>query len=185
LTLAKPGLYLAPAAPQKTFSETPLRRRYFFGGTVMAFVSRLLAATLMVCACAPRAYEERERTGQTRATGDVVTSLEVKVVPDSVQLILHATNPTPGPLTLDFNTAQRYDFAILDTGGREVWRWSAERMFAQATGSERLEPGATVEYRGVWATPKPGRYVARGSVVATGRQLEGQIEFEVGAESAR
>jgi hypothetical protein len=139
----------------------------------------LLALLVAVSACASPPVEEQPAVVETRAVEDVVTSLEVKVIRDSVQLVLHATNPTSRPLTLEFSTAQRYDFVVSDANGREVWRWSADQMFAQALGREVLAPGATRQYREVWVGARPGRYIARGQVPASGRRLETQLEFEV------
>jgi hypothetical protein len=141
----------------------------------------MLAVVLIVSACAsPAVEEQRSVVMESPQVQDVVTSLEVKVIRDSVQLVLHATNPTSSPVTLEFSTAQRYDFVVTDANGREVWRWSADRMFAQALGREVLAAGATRQYREVWVGARPGRYTALGRVTASGRQLETQLEFEVG-----
>jgi flagellar hook assembly protein FlgD len=37
------------------------------------------------------------------------------------------------PMTLYYRTSQRYDLAVIDSQGQEVWRWSRNRAFAQVT----------------------------------------------------
>ena len=53
---------------------------------------------------------------------------------------LKVINDTPKPVRLSFRTAQRFDLVMEDKQGREVWRWSAGRLFAQVLGHETLGP---------------------------------------------
>lgn len=45
------------------------------------------------------------------------------------------------PVTFSFPSSQRYDFAITNSTGVEVWRWSDDKFFMQALGSLTLKPG--------------------------------------------
>jgi hypothetical protein len=54
---------------------------------------------------------------------------------------LHITNVTASRWTLEFATAQRYDFEVADAVGERLWRWSDDMMFAQALGRKVLAPG--------------------------------------------
>jgi hypothetical protein len=47
-------------------------------------------------------------------------------------------NTSPAPLVLDFSSAQRFDIAIRNEAGAEVYRWSAARGFAAVIGSETI-----------------------------------------------
>jgi hypothetical protein len=139
----------------------------------------LVSGMFFGLACARRA--EPEGGSSAPVAEDVVSSLEVKVGRDSVELILHATNPTSKPVTLEFNSGQRYDFLILDAGGRTVWQWSSDRMFAQMVGSEVLAPGKGLQYRAVWnPAGKRGSFVGVGRLTVRGRPLEQRAQFEVG-----
>lgn len=137
-------------------------------------------AILLACACARHAEPGAASTEGGTVAEDVVSSLVVKVGHDSVELVLHATNPTSKPVTLEFSSGQRYDFLILDAAGRTVWQWGQDQMFTQSLGSEVLAPGQGLQYRAVWnPVGKRGRFVAVGRVTARGRPLEQRTEFEV------
>ena len=57
--------------------------------------------------------------GPTTGAGPVLATLR-----------LHVNSKLP--LTLTFTSGQEYDFALLDSAGLTVWRWSASRTFLQA-----------------------------------------------------
>lgn len=48
------------------------------------------------------------------------------------------------PVTFRFPTSQRYDFAIKNSDGVEVWRWSRGKYFAMVLGSLTLQPGQAI-----------------------------------------
>ncbi len=95
-------------------------------------------------------------------------------------MTLRLTNRTDQEIPLPFLTAQRYDVVVLDAHGKEVWRWSADRMFAQVLGEERLKPGGALTYRaripGILA---PGRYTVRGVVPAAGASISTSVQITV------
>lgn len=49
----------------------------------------------------------------------------------TVVATLVVTNRTAEPALLRFLTTQRYDFAITDQAGKDVWRWGADMMFGR------------------------------------------------------
>lgn len=59
---------------------------------------------------------------------------------EPIMLTLRVVNGTSKPVRLSFRTAQRFDLVVEDGSGREVWRWSAGRLFAQVLGEETLAP---------------------------------------------
>jgi hypothetical protein len=95
----------------------------------------------------------------------LVSSLSVETEGDTVVLTLQVTNPDEAPVTVTFPSAQTYDFAVRDAGGRELWRWSAERGFGQAVQTRTLAPGATWTFGERW-TPPAG---VRGELTAVAR----------------
>jgi len=60
------------------------------------------------------------------------------------------------PLTLSFSSGQEYDFALKDSAGTTLWRWSASRTFLQALHQRIVadEWSATVEIP--WPTTSGG-----------------------------
>ena len=54
---------------------------------------------------------------------------------------LATRNTTPDPLTLQFTSGQRFDIAIRNAAGEDVYRWSATRTFPAVLGSETISGG--------------------------------------------
>lgn len=83
-------------------------------------------------------------------------------------------------VTLTFATTQRYDFALTDGSGREVWRWSSDRAFGQAIGEETLEPGGRRSYSERLRAPAaPGPYRLAGTIVVMGAPLTASAPITV------
>jgi len=68
---------------------------------------------------------------------------------EPIQMALTITNPRKEAVTLYYRDAQRYDFFVV-SGDQEVWRWSADQLFAQVLGQETLAPGHYLVYRETW-----------------------------------
>ncbi len=68
----------------------------------------------------------------------LVTDKPVYARGEPVHMSFEVANPGVTPVTLQFTSAQRFDMAIADEAGRDVWRWSAGRMFAAVLGEEVL-----------------------------------------------
>ena len=108
-----------------------------------------LAAAALLAACPAPSATPAPAGPAANASEPLVTTLQVETAADSVRFSLAVTNAAAAPVELRFNTAQRYDFAVLD-GTREVWRWSADRGFGQALGTEVLAPGETRTWSEAW-----------------------------------
>jgi hypothetical protein len=117
------------------------------------------------------------------APPELGSALNVTVAGDSVRLELHITNVSGGPLTLEFATAQRYDFEVEEAAGGLAWRWSDEMMFAQVLGEERLEAGESRRYTAGWSAPGgSGDYVARGRLTSTNYPVDLRTQFRLPVE---
>jgi hypothetical protein len=110
----------------------------------------------------------------------LAAELEVKVG-NGVELALRVTNNTTGKLELLFPSGQTHDFTVVDSTGREVWRWSEGRMFTQIVQNRILDSnGGTLAIDAAWrSTIPPGRYVAIASLLSENKPLEERVEFEV------
>jgi hypothetical protein len=84
-------------------------------------------------------------------------------------------------LTLHFATAQRCDFVIQDTSGAILWRWGADRMFAQVTGTETLGSSRTeLVCRERFTAPRAaGVYRLVGAVLAADRPMSATVSVVV------
>jgi hypothetical protein len=110
---------------------------------------------------------------------ELVSSLQVQVEDSDIRLTLHVTNFTAVPLVLEFMTGQRHDFDVYQAG-QLVWRWSADRFFTQALGSEEIGPGETRSYEARWqAEGRSGVFEAAGRVTAANRSIEQRAEFRI------
>ena len=98
----------------------------------------------------------------------------------AVTLTFHVTNNSDKHLELLFPSGQTHDFVVLDSAGRAVWRWSADRMFTQALQNQLLESGETTTFDGRW---EPGALRGRFTAVATlkseNHPIESRVEFSL------
>lgn len=87
---------------------------------------------------------------------------------ESVPMTLALKNIGDEPLTLRFSSGQQYDF-IVARSGKEVWRWSADKVFIQVLGSLTLAPGETREFKQTWQQKdNEGQQVPAGEYEITG-----------------
>ncbi|MEY7847827.1 BsuPI-related putative proteinase inhibitor [Natrarchaeobius sp. A-rgal3] len=109
-------------------------------------------------------------------------SLEATVSTDgggrTVAFAFTATNAGSDPLELQFADAAKAEFLVQDEG-REVWRFTEGRAFAQMLGSERLAAGESTSYEGEWDDPMTGSYTAVAELRAREHDCEARTEFDV------
>jgi intracellular proteinase inhibitor BsuPI len=91
----------------------------------------------------------------------------------TVTFSLAVDNPGPVPVRATLPSGQRYDLAVF-AGEAEVWRWSADRDFADAEAERSFSPGVTLlghvtwEWRDTAGAPlPPGTYRVVGELTAT------------------
>lgn len=110
----------------------------------------------------------------------LASSLSVQVHEDSVRFRLDVTNTTGAPLVLEFPSAQRFDFAVADGTGTEIWRWSADMGFAQVLGADTLAAGATRSYEAAWARGgRTGLHEVAARLTSLNHPVDLRTEFEV------
>jgi len=100
----------------------------------------------------------------------------VRGEPVTLRLVLH--NRGSAPRQLQCPSARTYDVRIVAPGGREIWRWSQGRMFAQMVTDIVVGSGESREFRATWdqksnegAAVPPGRYEAEGWIPALGTEI--------------
>ena len=99
---------------------------------------------------------------------------------EPIELTLALMNGDSQPLTLRFMTAQRYDFTIHDRRGQQVWRWSAERFFAQVLGEETIPPGNALSYRVTVRQSFPaGQYTVTGVIPTAEGRVSASLHIEI------
>ena len=164
--------------------------------------SRILISVLCVgaiaLACGPRAHNDAAAPTKSRALAaqssthtpvttteqkpQVVARLAVERQDASVHFALHVINATKKRVELTFPSGQRYDFVVMDSVGREMWRWGTGRMFTQVLRNTPLGGGESLDIEETWrnALLPPGRYTAKAVLASENFPLADQIEFTVG-----
>jgi S-layer homology domain. len=70
-----------------------------------------------------------------------------KIGTDSMELKLEITNNTKQTVTINHSSGQKYDFTLLDSEKKDIYRWSADKSFIQMLTATEIEPGKTVEFK--------------------------------------
>ncbi len=147
----------------------------------------LLCVAALAFACGPRTRGESRSTGRTSSAATTVArnnatplapSLDVSIE-DGVRFAFHVVNSGAKKLELKFPDGRTHDVVVLDSVGREVWRWSEGRMFTQAMQAKVLRTSDELRYTGAWQDPKPGTYVAIATLASANYPIERRVEFTV------
>jgi hypothetical protein len=69
---------------------------------------------------------------------------------EPVPVSVGVTNTGSGPVSLTFNSGQRYDLVIRRPRGDEVWRWSYDKAFIQVIQTVKLQPQGSLAYTAAW-----------------------------------
>ncbi len=98
----------------------------------------------------------------------------------AIHFSLDLTNASKKNFELEFPSGQEYDFAVLDSTGREVYRWGKERMFTQSLQNRLLGGGETMRYeeRADKALPN-GSYVAVATLRSSNFPVQERVPFQL------
>jgi hypothetical protein len=170
------------------------------------FLIPMLCVGAVAFACGPRAHNEASapkkkgaslaqvhkaalqvrQQGTPRADSKepkaaMAAQLYVHATDSTIRLALHVVNTSKRRVELTFPSGQTYDFVILDSLGREVWRWGNGRMFTQALRNKLLAGGETLDLEETWtsSTLTPGKYTARALLTSENYPLVQQADFTV------
>jgi len=143
----------------------------------------LLCAGALVLACGPRAHSNEAASNTTQHVTDsgavLATSLNVSIG-GGVQFAFHVTNNGEKGIELRFPSSQTHDFVVLDSLGREVWRWAGDRMFTSAMQTKMLGVRETMKVEEDWdPAGKKGRFTVVAKLTSRNHPLEEQAEFAV------
>ena len=104
--------------------------------------------------------------------------LDVTVAEESVWFTFTVTNTGPDEVNLQFADACKADFTVLDEG-REVWRYTEGRVFAQVIGDETIPPDESITYDGEWTDPQSGEFTAVAELCAQDEHCDARADFAI------
>src|SRR5271155_3962945 len=127
----------------------------------------LVCAAVLAFACGPRPSTGEStgvaRTSRARASsqnGPALVSTLAVVVKKGVAMTFRVVNEGSKRLEVNFPSGKTHEVVVVDSLGREVWRWSEGRMFTQSLQNRVLHASDTLDYDAVWENAPAGKYTA-------------------------
>ena len=143
----------------------------------------LLSVGVLAFACArPQGADllaSRAEKSVSRKGGPALTPNLAVEIGDRVRFGFTVANTGSKKLELSFRTGQTHELVVLDSLGREVWRWSKDRMFTSALQTKVLRQQDSFDYNAEWSDARPGRYTAVATLASMNYPMEQRAEFVV------
>lgn len=151
-------------------------------------IATLITCGLVAFACGPRTRSSESTTKTVTVrhkraplSAPLVAKLGIDVGDSDdreVKFDLAVTNASAKGVEIDFPNAMTHDFAVLDSTGTEIWRWSTTRMFTSALMTKPLGVDDAHVYEEGW-TPENahGRYTVVATLASSNYPLEQRAEF--------
>ena len=145
----------------------------------------LISLGVLGFACAPRPQSgdsaNQNTKGQRSTTPHIESALAVSVndAGDGVRFDFVVTNTGGAKVEMHFPSGKTHDVIVLDTLGREVWRWSNGRMFTQLLQNKVLRASDTLVYGERWKDAPRGEYVAVALLASENYPVEQRTTFVV------
>lgn len=98
---------------------------------------------------------------------------------NGVEFDFHVTNVGARKLEVNFPSGQTHELVVLDSAGREVWRWSSGRMFTQSLQNRVLHGSDSLSFALRWHHATAGHYVAVATLASDNFPMEQRAEFDV------
>lgn len=139
--------------------------------------------TALMAAAAPSEQVSAQvvkHAGTPAAVAPLKSAFVVRAEARAIHFSLDLTNATKKHVELEFPSGQEYDFAVLDSTGREVYRWGKERMFTQSLQNRMLDGGETRRYEESVDKALPnGSYVAVATLRSSNFPLQERVPFRL------
>ncbi|PYP79390.1 MAG: hypothetical protein DMD35_08150 [Gemmatimonadetes bacterium] len=144
--------------------------------TEASLVSMSVAQATRAATSPQKAKPRRRETSVTKIT----PSFAIQVDHNTLRFSLDVTNVGKKNVELDFPDGQTHDFVVLDSIGREVYRWGQGRMFTQSVQNRTIDSGETLHIaeHGTPSLPQ-GSYVAVATLRSTNFPMQERVAFEL------
>ena len=135
--------------------------------------------TALAVAVAP-SQPEPKHAGTPAAVAPLKSAFVVRAEARAIHFSLNLTNATKKNLELEFPSGQEYDFTVMDSTGREVYRWGKERMFTQSLQNRLLDGGETMHYEESADKALPnGSYIAVATLRSSNFPVQERVNFRL------
>src|SRR4051812_9057449 len=98
-----------------------------------------------------KSVEKKLKSG----SASITTTFDVQQQGTDIVFALHVINTSPKNVEVNFPNGQAYDFIVVDSTGREVWRWADGRIFTQSVQNKLLGKGKSMDITERWSPAKP------------------------------
>jgi len=123
----------------------------------------------------PAAHNKKN---EQKSEAKIDSKLAVSVAQRDVHLALDIKNSGSKHAELNFASGQSYDFVVVDSSGKEVWRWSRRHIFTSGTQNKPLGAGESMQIAETWKEgAKPGRYTAIATLRSSNYPVEQRVDF--------
>ena len=146
----------------------------------------LMCIAVLAFACGPRP-NTGEVAGTSHAThgrsiapnGPALVSTLGVTVKNGVKMDFRVVNEGSKRLEVNFPSGKTHEVVVVDSLGREVWRWSDGRMFTQTLQNKVLHASDTLDYDAEWRNAPAGKYTVIATLASENYPMEQRAEFVV------
>ena len=146
----------------------------------------LMCIAVLAFACGPR-----PNTGEVAGTshssharsiapnGPALVSTLGVTVKNGVKMDFRVVNEGSKRLEVNFPSGKTHEVVVVDSLGREVWRWSDGRMFTQTLQNKVLHASDTLDYDAEWRNAPAGKYTVIATLASENYPMEQRADFVV------
>jgi hypothetical protein len=145
----------------------------------------ILSAIVIAAAVVLRSHSSEAAAGafpSTRNADTTIAAVLNLVMGERITFELTVTNSSRRRVELRFPNGRTHDFVVLDSLGREVWRWSEGKMFTQILRNRMISPGETITFAESWRRPDTtGTFIAVAQLWSNNYPFEERARFVIPA----
>lgn len=146
----------------------------------------LMCVAVLAFACGPRPntgeVASNPRGAHARASttnGPALISTLGVTVKNGVRMDFRVVNEGSKRLEVNFPSGKTHEVVVVDSLGREVWRWSNGRMFTQTLQNKVLHASDTLDYDAEWRDAPAGKYTVIATLASDNYPMEQRTDFVV------
>jgi len=140
----------------------------------------LCAASAVAFASGTTNHKTLAVSGAKTHSKSTLTSTFTVKAGQSVEFRLDVRNNTNRMLELRYPTGKTHDFIVQDAAGKEVWRWSKDRMFTSGIQNKLVKAKSVAAFSENWkAENTHGKFTAVALLTSDNHPIEERVEFEL------